>query len=220
MTECVTDTNLGKLRAITKGDYRPPARAPFDISSSALFGGIAGLVLPTDHYDVAPGLILTKTYAHLIAPFIMAFAPPSKVGAPHPGPWSSLGERGLTLLVEAKLTEGIKLGGFDRINSLWFLVALLRLKLALPLQMPVLADRPFATVPAAGETANLIPIEVNLFQILTAPQRKPRLTDFHWIRNHIATAAALMDDPVFNRAIQTLDIAVASHSPSTPAQRF
>ena len=213
MPERATDIDLGRLKALLSGDYRPAPRSPFDVSAAALFGGISGLVLPAEQYEVAPGLTLTQTYAYLIAPFILAFAPPPRPGTPHPGPWSSLSERGLTILAEVRLAKGVIPWGFDRINSLWFLVALLRLRLALPLQMPVLADRAFASASAAGETANLIPAEVNLFQLLTAPRRNPSLADLDWIRDHIGTAAALMDEPVFNRAMQTFDIAIATHSP-------
>jgi hypothetical protein len=103
--------------------------------------------------------------------------------------------------------------GFDRLNALWFVVALLRLRLALPLQMPVLADRALQEVPANVEAANLLPVELNLSQLLTAPPRIPTAADLAWVRENIVAASELMKERTFNRALLTLDEAVAIQNP-------
>lgn len=208
-----TKADLDRLEAIAKGEYVAPPKDPFDLQEDTLFGGISGLRLPVQRFEVLPGLTLIRTYAHLIAPLIMAFSPPEKPHSPHPGPWAALREVGVTVQSEAKLAAGVSPLGFDRLNTLWFLVALLRLRLALPLQMLVLADRPLQAVPANVEVANLLPVELNLSQLLTAPLRVPTETDLVWVRENIGTAAKLMTDPIFNRAMQTLDEAVAISNP-------
>lgn len=209
----LTDADIDRLKAIALGDYVAPPKAPFDLHTADLFGGITGFPLPVEHFELLPGLTLSRTYAHLIAPFIMAFSPPEKPRSPHPGPWAALREGGLTILVEIKLDAGVSPLGFDRLNTLWFVVALLRLRLALPLQMPVLADRALQEIPANVEAANLLPVELNLTQLLTAAPRMPTEADLEWVRENIIAASELMKEAAFNRAMQTLDEAVAIHNP-------
>jgi hypothetical protein len=209
----LTDADIDRLKAIALGDYLAPPKAPFDLHTADLFGGITGFPLPMQQFELLPGLTLTRTYAHLIAPFILAFAPPPKPSAGHPGPWVSLHGKGLTILVEIKLDAGASPLGFDRLNTLWFAMAVLRLRLALPLQMLALSDRPLREVPDDVEAANLLPVEVNLSHLLTAPPRIPTEADLEWVRENIVVASELMKEPAFNRALLTLDEAVAIQNP-------
>lgn len=205
--------DFDRLRAIAKGTYTPPPKAPFDLASHALFGGVAGLDIPVDEFEIASGLSIAKTYAHLICPFILAFAPPDPPSAPHPGPWASLHGSGVDILAEVRIAKGANPLRFDRLNTLWFVVALLRLRLGQPLQMIMLADRPLNAVPADVAGSNLLPIELDLTRPVTGPRRSMDTEDLAWLAKHIGTADALMVDPVFNRAFQTLDQAVAIANP-------
>ncbi len=196
-----------------RGDYKPPSKDPFDLLSAALFGGISGFPMPVPSIELAVGLRLRSTYAHLIMPLILAFAPPPKPGAPHGGPWAALNEHGLTIHIEVQLDAGARPFGFDRPNTLWFVTAMLRLRLALPLQLPVISDRPLETVTAHLDRVNLVPVELNIRQFLTAESRKPTEADFYWLRDNIDRADILMNDPAFRRALQTFDgTANVSHS--------
>lgn len=208
----ISKDEIARLRAIAAGDYVAPPKDAFDLHADALFGGITGFPLPMQGFEVMSGLTLTRTYAHLSAAFILAFSPPAKPTAPHPGPWAAIDAKSLTILVEAKLDAGSSPLGFDRLNTLWFLLALLRLRLALPLQMIAVADRPFQEVPRNTETANVLPVELNLSHLLTAPPRLPTEVDLVWVRDNIEKAARLMKEPIFNRTMQTLDHAVAIQS--------
>ena len=51
-----------------------------------LFGGLSGASLTVDRYDLGSGIVISRTFAHLMAPFVMAFAP-AEPGKPHPAPW-------------------------------------------------------------------------------------------------------------------------------------
>ncbi len=42
-----------------------------------LFGGFAGAKLEVETFHFGVGIVLSRTSAHLMAPFVMAFAPPS-----------------------------------------------------------------------------------------------------------------------------------------------
>jgi hypothetical protein len=209
----ISNDELTRMESIVAGDYVPPPKDAFDLTADVLFGGIAGFHLPVQAFEVMPGLTLARTYTHLIAPFILAFAPPVKSSAPHPGPWAALNANGRTVFVEAKLEVGALQLGFNRLNTLWFLVALLRLRLALPLQMIAISDRAFQDVPRSTETANILPVELNLSQSMTEPQHRPSEADLIWVRDNIKRAAQLMKDPTFNRVVRTLDHAVSIQSP-------
>lgn len=51
-----------------------------------LHAGLSGLELEDESFDLGDGLRLSKTYAHLMSPFLMAFAP-APPGGHHPAPW-------------------------------------------------------------------------------------------------------------------------------------
>ena len=56
-----------------------------------LYAGVSGLELAEESFDLGDGVVLSRTYAHLMAPFVMAFKRPAEHDQPHPGPWKSLG---------------------------------------------------------------------------------------------------------------------------------
>jgi len=209
----LTNRDRDRLEAIAKGTYTPPPKAKFELENDALFGGLSGLKLPIAEFRVTPGLTLASTYAHVMAPFVMAFARPERPTAPHPGPWASLAGCGFDITAEVRLEAGCAPLGFDRLNTLWFVAALLRLRLAEPVQMSVLADRPLSVVSTAVEVSNLLPVELDRTRPLTAPAKQAGEDDLAWISQHIMAADRLMTQPVFNRAFQTLDRAVAIENP-------
>jgi hypothetical protein len=53
-----------------------------------LHAGLSGLELGDDFLDLGDGISLRKTYAHLMAPFMMAFKP-APPGRHHPAPWKA-----------------------------------------------------------------------------------------------------------------------------------
>ena len=183
---------------------------PFDLEKDAIFGGISGLTLPTDSYNLSPGMTVSKAYAHVIAPFLVAFSRPSKPSAPHPAPWSSLSGGGLDVTVEISLDEGVRPSNFDRLNTVWFAMSLFRVKVGARLQMPFIANMPINSISKNIDFAHLVPVELRMFQHLTGPERETSEADLDWISEHFDQAADLMDAPQFNRAYQALDRGVWS----------
>ena len=51
-----------------------------------LFGGVAGAVPGVDEFEICDGLVLRKTYAHVMSPYILAFRRPEHSGQHHPAP--------------------------------------------------------------------------------------------------------------------------------------
>ncbi|MGA0571022.1 hypothetical protein ACO2Q9_09915 [Variovorax sp. VNK109] len=202
-----------RIRASLDGTYVPPTKDRFDINSDALYAAVGGLELPQPEFELFPGLRLRQTYCRVIAPYLMAYAPPARPELPHPGPWTALGEGGLTVHAELELAANTESLGFDRLNTVWFTVALLRLRLGQPLRVPVVADRPFSEIANHPDISNLVAIELQVPLVRTAPLRAPTEEDLRWVRINLEAAATLMKDPVFNRALQTLDRAVSIANP-------
>jgi hypothetical protein len=177
-----------------------------------LFGGISGLKLEHGQYDLGDGVSLRSTYAHIMAPYIMAFASPRN-GQPHPGPWrAASGGIGYDIEIELALPLESKPTNFDRLNTIWWILALLRLHHAVGIRVPVVANLPFSEATREGEELILWPIEMARpgwkFDASSLPPTVAAST-LRWISDHYKTGADMMDDGGFNLAFRSLD---ESHS--------
>ena len=189
-----------------------------DPESSQLFGGMAGAALGVDEFEVCPGLVLRQTYAHVMSPYILAFKRPESRGQHHPAPWKSArGGVFVDVEIEVALDEGTRPTGFDRLNTLWWVVALLRLSTGATLRMPVVSDASFADVATSTVEPDLWPIEMLPSQIPTvsAPPQDINEDSLLWLRGAFVSGATLMRDALFGRAFQTLDGAIWAHSPGS-----
>lgn len=125
------------------------ARKPVLPHEVDLFAGLAGIRLDQPEFEIGGGLVLRQTYAHVMGPYLLAFAP-AQPGAPHPGPWRSTkgGGIGFDIHVELALPRDQQPTSFDRLNTLWWIVALLRLRQAVGIRVPVVSDTSFSAAPA------------------------------------------------------------------------
>ena len=180
-----------------------------------LFGGVAGAVLGVDEFEICEGLVLRKTYAHVMSPYILAFRRPERSGQHHPAPWKSArGGVWLDVEIEIALQQGLCPTGFDRLNTLWWTLALLRLSSGAPLRMPVVSDTSFAVVAESSHEPLFWPIETLPRQFRTVPDPPQTIENEHllWVREAFSPGVELMDDPAFGRAFQTFDGAIWAHS--------
>jgi hypothetical protein len=95
-----------------------------------IYAGLTGLPIEVDRFDLGLGVVVERTFAHLMAPFMLAFAP-AEPGKAHPAPWrASHGGLGFDMVVQlsnpASLESESPLG---QQGTLWWVVALLRLRL-------------------------------------------------------------------------------------------
>lgn len=60
-----------------------------NLPNTAFYAGLTALRLPPelDTYDLGHGLVLRRTYAHMMSSYTMAFKPPEAPGKYHPAPW-------------------------------------------------------------------------------------------------------------------------------------
>lgn len=179
-------------------------------STDPLYAGISGARISTERFELGHGLVLTRTFAHLMAPFLMAFSPAEK-GLPHPGPWSAV-SNGIGLDIHTQLyipTTFDEHPFFDRLNTVWWITALIRLRSASRAHVPAIADRPFAEIPAHWNSARILPVEV-FPRHLDDQQGVVELTDedLQWLKASWLPGGRLMDSSsTFNDAFQALDAA-------------
>ena len=112
-----------------------------------MYGGFANLELEEDAYDLGSGILLRKTYGHLMAPFTMAFKRPAEYDQPHPGPWKSLGD-GFAFDIEAELKIPASLGSgkHGQMEIGRAILFLLRLGIHPSIRLPVFANFPLSMV--------------------------------------------------------------------------
>lgn len=207
---------IRKYERIETGTWTPSQPRNIHPEQVTLHGGIAGAELGVDQFEFCEGFAARKTFAHVMAPYLMAFAKPEHKGAPHPAPWKAAhGGLGFNITIEVELAKNVRPTNFDRLNTLWWIVALLRLRSAAPIRMPVVSDIAFATVPAMEIEPNLWTLDMSPTQFLTVkdPPQTIEEADLCWVRDHFLQSARLMDEEPFNRAFQTFDGAVWAHSP-------
>lgn len=142
------------------------------------------MTMNLEKYEFEYGVTLTKTYAHLFSPFLIAFKPAEK-GKPHPAPWKTVsGGASFDILLELYIPQKFEPQWSDRINTIWFLAALLRFTAGNHLLAPVISNSSFKD--AAGlETAHFWPIETNQRILLeNSVVKEITKTDLDWINDH------------------------------------
>ena len=135
----------------------------------ALYGGVAGAGLGVDEFEVCNGLVLRKTYAHVMSPYILAFRRPGPTDLTHPGPWKpARGGMWLDIEIEIALQKGTRPASFNRVNTLWWLLALLRLaSLRAINNAGLFSDASFELIADSSLEPNFWPVETLPQQIRT-----------------------------------------------------
>ena len=150
-----------------------------------------------------------------MSPYILAFRRPGRADRTHPGPWKpARGGLRLDVEIEIALQQGARPTGFDRVNTLWWLLALMRLASCAPLKMPVISDASFEFIADSSLEPNFWPVETLPQQIRTIADPPKTIENEHllWVREAFSPGAEMMNEPAFNRAFRTLDGAIWAHS--------
>jgi hypothetical protein len=179
-----------------------------------LHAGIAGITMDVDEFDLGEGLVLRKTFAHFMAPFLMAFAPPKEDGT-HPTPWSAVSNGlGFDIQIELYVPASFQPQFFDRLNTVWWIGSLIRLKGAFAAHVPAIADRPFAKIASAWNEAKILPVEVLPRRLLRAPALTLlSVNELEWLKQTWLPGGRLMNESKFNDAFQAVDSAGAMPTP-------
>lgn len=126
-----------------------------------LHAGLSGLELQELNFDLGCGLSLSKTYAHLMAPFMMAFEPAPK-GSHHPAPWKAAqGGSSFDINAELCIPEEIEAKFGSKIEVARTVLFLLRLGVNPATTLPVFSNHAFAALPEVKDNeTRLFPYEV------------------------------------------------------------
>jgi len=188
------------------------------MDTSAIYIGIAGVDCDVSSFDLGYGITISKTYAHLFAPFMMAFAKPLSPGQHHPAPWAAA-KGGLAF----DLTLQLKLPGFLPTNiscepttAAWWISALLRLRVGPRMRAAAMSNYPLAKDSAKVSDLWIRPLEVDPHQLMIDPESKRTLAlqDLEWTRDHWLASLKLLDNSSdFAVLIQAVDQAAFHRSP-------
>lgn len=185
-------------------------------NSVDLYAGLYGSVLVPDTFDLGHGAVISRTYAHLMAPFMMAFGP-APHGKPHPAPWKpAKGGIFLDITTELHLPAATSIPQLDRVNTVWWIVALMRLLMTTSISAPVLSSERFSSIPTIRQEPHLWPMEIHTPRIFPegSDARSVGVVELEWLRDNWHEAAVLLGKEDFNVAFQAIDSSVWNHSPA------
>jgi hypothetical protein len=126
-----------------------------------LYAGLSGAELAVPQFDLGSGVRISKTYAHLMAPFLMAFQPAPK-GGHHPAPWKPASggfsfDGQAELFVPSELNEKYE----STISVARTILFLLRVRINPAITLPVFSNYAFSALPQVGDgQTRLMPFEV------------------------------------------------------------
>lgn len=181
-----------------------------------LWGGIAGCTVSLERFEIGEGVVISQTYAHFMAPFLMAFNP-AQPGKPHPPPWKAA-KGGLSFDINAEIYLPVALNSetLDRVNTIWWIAALLRLKATTSLFVPVLSSEKFSAIPHIEQEPELIPIEIQMPRITLESQKNPKIgvDELEWLKRYWVRASKLLANEDFSMAFQAVDSCIWNSNPA------
>lgn len=180
-----------------------------------LYAGLSNIDLIPERFDLGNGVVISQTYAHFMAPFLMAFAP-AQPGKPHPAPWKAAKD-GLNIDISAELflpvTSNVE--SLDRINTIWWIAALLRLRATGMVFVPVISSERFSSIPMIKEEPELWPMEIQVSRLMhSATTIRVDISDLEWLKAHWQDASKLMANDEFSLAIQAVDSSLWVNNPA------
>ena len=183
-----------------------------NILEGDLYAGLSGCELEFDELSLGDGVCLSKTYAHLMAPYMMAFKP-APPGSHHPAPWKAAsGGMGFDITAQLHMSASlVPVRWGDRFSLVRWIAALLRLWATPAITIPVISNTSFsAAAEAPGDQVHLIPYETAPRGIQIQSPEGPTLTieRLAWVRDHWQGGTSLVNEHrEFRVALEALDMA-------------
>ncbi|WEE79520.1 hypothetical protein LZ683_09255 [Comamonas testosteroni] len=180
---------------------------------TTLFGenvhaGLAGLELDEGCFELGCGIRLIKTYAHLMAPFLMAFKP-AALGKHHPGPWKAAsGGFGFDINAELLIPSSVEEEFGSKIGVARTILFLLRLGVNPATTLPVFSSYPFESLADRQDNeVRLLPFEVQPRHFpLGVVGEKATGEAVKWVADHWQVAHKLAgENSEFALAVEAID---------------
>lgn len=192
-----------------------------DPNSCDLYAGLSGFELGPDEFKFGHGVVLSKTYAHFMAPFMMAFKR-AELGKVHPAPWkAAAGGLGYDISAQLFVPLDLTVPGwsdwFDRLNTVWWFTALMRLKGSSLAFTPLLASESFSSMLSMEGEPHTWPVEVHTRRLVpeSNPAKIIAVDALAWIEQHWVSGGVLMcQNSDFSIAFQAFDACTWTSTPS------
>jgi hypothetical protein len=184
-----------------------------------IYAGLAGMEPDFDVIDFGHGVILRRTYAHLMAPYLMAFKP-APPGKHHPAPWiAASGGFGIDITAELFVPKAFNHGQSTTYELARTIVALIRMWATPAITFPIVSDTAFSSVAAKGsdKNTNLQPIETDprYFHLVKEGGLKVTAENLRWVVDHWSNAYKLRTEKAeLSLAIDALDSGQFVKNPS------
>lgn len=170
-------------------------------AETVTYYGLSGIELDFGSFDLGHGVILSKTYLHVMAHPVIAFAP-APTGGYHPAPWQALraNPKAVSADLLAQLSvprhSGDPKGRYDWVG---WITLLLRFWLDCTITVTVSADRCFGDV-AEGKA------DARLLEPVREPSEGATLheDDAQWVKDNWYSSLSLSDDPGLTFAVRSL----------------
>ena len=181
-----------------------------DYPKGQIVAGLSGIDLDFDVLELGKGVRLQKTYAHLMAPYMIAFNP-APPGRHHPPPWKAAqGGFGYDITAELIVPETVEPAWWgDRLKLIRWVIALLRLWANPNVSAPVSSNLPFADAKVAKDNETmLIPHEVTPrgIQLQTPDGATVTVEQLSWVVENWESGEFLLGGSApFHLAIEALD---------------
>lgn len=202
-----------ELEALCDGRLPLNQRAAAEPEPKDLFGGLVGVDLAGETFELGDGIRLSPTYAHCFSHFMAAFSKPKNPNAPHGGPWSAMQGGGVGFDVEAEvwLSEGGSLSDLSRYETLEIAASLIRLLSSAAVRMPAVANMSFTSA-----ASSIDKLKVWSFETMRSGLSGRVTIDSQFasgLTKCLPLVAARMSDPRFRTAYRTLDAATWMPTP-------
>jgi Apea-like HEPN len=162
-----------------------------------LYVGLSGLVIGEAAIEFPGGVRLEKTFAHVMSPILLAFAPAPPDGSPHPPPWKTT-RGGFERDITAQLTIPASVGNNAdaRLEVAMVTVFLLRLWSDPSIIAVALSNLPFAQIAhAADEAAHIMPLEYRPRSFALGLTDESKTFDsLNWVVAHFPAALNLVKE--------------------------
>lgn len=190
-----------------------------EITQQALFAGLSFAEMPVDSFHLGSGIYIRKTYAHIFAPYMIAFKPAGKYGH-NEGPWKTAkGGFSFNILTEIELPPVMEVNkSFDQKKAAWLITALLRIAAHPYLILCVTSDISFNNVLNSEIEPTIDPIEIKRRVFFPDESGKGMIDEetLIWVKNNWQKVLKMMDaNPVFYTAFQAFDTAATEGKASS-----
>ena len=178
-----------------------------------LYAGFADARIQVESFHFGHGIALSRTFAHLSAPFLAGFLPRPVRDTP----WQ-LEPRSFDVVAQLHVPEqSSPLRDLDRVNTVWWLAMLLRLRATPRLTVVGLSSEPFGGDPRILRGSGFRPVEAEPRRVELDPSAavEVRQEDLEWVRERWLSGAELMSGrPELRRAVRLFD--QSCFAPGTP----